>query len=325
MAQIDFSPDRPSSASDPLDLRVRAAWLYYIEGLTQEQVAARLGISRIKVLRLLAAAREEGLVQIRINAKAGQQVALERKLETRFGLAEAIVVPSGADDITTAAFIGHAAGVYVSEQMRGGMTVGIGWGATLQASLKSLAWREVGGVTVISLLGGLTHATALNPSAVAWLLADYFKAECYQITAPAYVPDEALAAALWGQPDLRELRRRAGTIDLALVSVGDVSEVATIFRQNMLPWSEGRSLKAAGAVGDLLGHFIDAKGRLVDHPVNRRVMAISPEEIGRVPKVVIASGGIRKVQAIRAGIAACGASVLITDEATAETLLETPA
>lgn len=325
MAQTDPSSDRPSSATNPLDLRVRAAWLYYIEGLTQEQVAARLGISRIKVLRLLASAREEGLVQIRINAKAGHQIALERKLEARFGLSEAIVVPSGPDDIVTAHLIGHAAGVHLSEQIRDGMTVGIGWGATLQASLKSLAWRDVSDVTVISLLGGLTHATALNPSAVAWLLADYFKAECYQITAPAYVPDEGLATALWGQPDLKELRRRAGTIDIALVSVGDVSEVATIFRQNMLPWSEGKGLKAAGAVGDLLGHFIDAAGQIVDHPVNRRVMAISPAEIGRVPKVVIASGGIRKVQAIRAGIAACRAATLITDEATAETLLESPA
>ena len=44
------------------EAKVRAAWLYYVEGLTQEQIAEALGLSRIKVIRMLAAARSEGLV-----------------------------------------------------------------------------------------------------------------------------------------------------------------------------------------------------------------------------------------------------------------------
>ena len=72
-----ISRDEPAPSSD---LGVRAAWLYHIEGLTQEQIARAMKISRAKVIRLLAAARDSGVVRIRIDAKAGEQVALERRL-----------------------------------------------------------------------------------------------------------------------------------------------------------------------------------------------------------------------------------------------------
>ncbi|TIU93801.1 MAG: sugar-binding transcriptional regulator, partial [Mesorhizobium sp.] len=45
------------------ELKARAAWHYYVEGLTQERISEILGIGRIKVHRILSAAREEGVVQ----------------------------------------------------------------------------------------------------------------------------------------------------------------------------------------------------------------------------------------------------------------------
>ncbi|MFJ5369577.1 helix-turn-helix domain-containing protein, partial [Bosea sp. CER48] len=84
-----------SHREEPIaDAKVRAAWLYYVEGLTQEQIAEALGLSRIKVVRMLAAARTEGLVKIRIDARSARQAGLERGLVTRFGLDEAVVVPA---------------------------------------------------------------------------------------------------------------------------------------------------------------------------------------------------------------------------------------
>src|SRR5690606_29225183 len=129
--------------------KVKVAWLYYIDGLTQEQIARLLNMNRVKVLRLLAACRDEGIVQIRINAHASGQVALARALETDLGLAEAVVVPTPKGDIELTNAIGHAAGAYISEQIRPGMSIGIGWGATLQASLKSIDYRALGNVSVV--------------------------------------------------------------------------------------------------------------------------------------------------------------------------------
>lgn len=303
------------------DLRVRAAWLYYVEDMTQEQIARHMNVSRAKVIRLLAAARETGIVRIRIDGRASAQVALERQLVATFGLAEAIVVPAPADEGEVATVVGHAAGIYLSDQVHDGMSLGVGWGATLHMSLKALGSQAAQRLSVVSLLGGMTHSRAVNPSAVARRMADAFGADCYQLTAPVVVADESIRAALWTEPGLRELLERARGVDLALVSVGDVSEEATLFREGLLPRSTLASLRAAGAVGDVLCHFIDAEGKVVDHPVNRRVVAVGLEDLRRVPKIIVAAGGRRKVAAIRAALKTTGAGVLITDESAAKGLL----
>lgn len=310
-----------TATSPPPDLGVRAAWLYYVEGLTQAEIARVLKLSRAKVIRLLAAARESGVVRIRIDARGSGQLALERRLMREFGLAEAIVAPAPASQAAVAAVVGQAAGAYLADQARDGMSIGIGWGSTLHASLKAIGERPLERLSVISLLGGMTHSRTINPSAVARRLADAFGAECYQLTAPLFVAGETTRNALWKEPGLHELRERARRVDLAIVSVGDVREDATLFREGLLPRSTVRSLAAAGAVGDVLCHFVDANGRVVDHPVNQRVVAVGLDDLRRVPRIVLAAGGRRKAQAIRAALLATGSRVLITDESGARAML----
>jgi DNA-binding transcriptional regulator LsrR (DeoR family) len=289
--------------------------------MTQEQIARFMNISRAKVIRLLASARDNGIVRIRIEGRASEQIALERQLVAAFGLADAIVVPAPADEADITTVVGHAAGTYLTDQIKDGMSVGVGWGATLHMSLKALGGQPCQRLSVVSLLGGMTHSRAVNPSAVARRIADAFGADCYQLTAPVMVANESVRAALWSEPGLRELLERARRVDLALVSVGDVSEEATLFRQGLLPRSALASLQAAGAVGDVLCHFIDAEGKVVDHPVNRRVVAVDLDDLRRVPRIVVAAGGRRKVAAIRAALKGTGAGVLITDEGAARGLL----
>ncbi|HEV7413508.1 MAG TPA: sugar-binding transcriptional regulator [Casimicrobiaceae bacterium] len=289
--------------------------------MTQEQIARFMNISRAKVIRLLASARDNGIVRIRIEDRASEQIALERQLVAAFGLADAIVVPAPADEAEITTVVGHAAGTYLTDQVKDGMSIGVGWGATLHMSLKALGGQPCQRLSVVSLLGGMTHSRAVNPSAVARRIADAFGADCYQLTAPVMVADESVRAALWSEPGLRELLERARRVDLALVSVGDVSEEATLFRQGLLPRSALASLQAAGAVGDVLCHFIDVEGNVVDHPVNRRVVAVDLDDLRRVPKIVVAAGGRRKVAAIRAALKATGAGVLITEEGAARGLL----
>ena len=306
------------------DLSIRAAWLYYVEELTQVEVARALGLSRAKVIRLLGAARESGVVRIHLDARGARQIALEHRLMRAFGLAEAIVAPAATSGDAVDAVVGHAAGTYLSEHVRDGMAIGIGWGSTLSAMLKSIRDRFVSDLAVVSLLGGMTHSRAINPSAVARRVADAFGADCYQLTAPLFVSSPETRAALWKEPGLSELLERARTVDLALVSVGDVREDSTLFREGLLPQSAVRGLLAAGAVGDVLCHFVDVEGRVVQHAVNARVVAVAPGDLRKVPKVVVAAGGKRKVPAIRAALKALKASVLITEEGAAEALLAVP-
>jgi DNA-binding transcriptional regulator LsrR (DeoR family) len=316
--------DTPGSLVAP-EQRVRAAWLYYAEGMTQAQIARTMQLSRVKVIALLAAARDAGLVSIRVNAKAAAQLELERRLVDRFSLHAAIVVPSPAREIDVARVVGHAAGVYLGDQLRDGMSIGIGWGETLHQGLKAIGEREVTQLSVVSLLGGITHSRTVNPATVARRIADAFRADCYQVTAPLVVAHPRIAAALWSEPGLRDLRDRARRVDLVLASVGDLSTRATLWREGLLARADLASLRAAGAVGDVLCQFLDASGRTVDHPVNQRMIAVSLDDVRRVPRIVLASGGRRKVAALRAALYALPAHLLITDEAAAQGLLEAPA
>ncbi|KAB2848511.1 MAG: sugar-binding transcriptional regulator [Hyphomicrobiaceae bacterium] len=317
---------RMRDQSDPAyftaDAKVRSAWLYFVEGLTQEQIAQALGITRLKVMRLLAAARTDGTVRIRIDAKSASQVEYERALAHAFGLETVIVVPSPGEDANAAALIGYAAGQWLAGEMRDGLSIAVGWGNTLSLALRGMEARAYKGASVISLMGGMTHSRAINPSAVARRVADMFGADCYQLTAPIFVSGPETRDALLAEPGLCDLLDRACRSDLALISTGDLTTSSTLAREGLISKSDLVSLRSSGAVADVLCHVIDAHGREVDHPVNRRVMAVGLDVLRRIPRVAIASGGPAKAAAIRAAIRASGAKILITDEAAARAILQ---
>jgi DNA-binding transcriptional regulator LsrR (DeoR family) len=303
-------------------LRTRIAWLYHVEGLTQAQIARRLGQSRVKVLRMLAAARDQGLVQVRINARLADCVAAERTLERRFGLDEAVVVPTPAAVSQVSDVVGQALGAWLGSRLASGQTIGVGWGRTLQASLRAIpqgGWKRQ---TVVSLLGSLTRAHPASPFEFAWRFSNLLGADCYYVSAPVYTSDPATRDSLMAQRGLSDLFTRAGKADLAVVSVGAMDGRATIPDLGLVDPGVLDELRQAGAVGDLLGHYLDAQGRLVAHPLNRCVMAMAPEALARLPHVAIASGGVEKAGILRAAIAVTRARTLITDLRTARRLGE---
>jgi len=311
----------PHDVAAPAEAVVRAAWLYYHEGMTQARIARDLGVPRARVIAWLGQARDEGLVSVRIEGKGREQALLEQALCARFGLAEALVVPAPAHASHTAALVGHAAGGWLSERVRDAMAVGVGWGATLHMSVKAVDRRPLARASIVSLLGATTRSRTVTPPAVARRMADAFGAECYQLTAPLVVADATLRRTLWREPALRDLHARARRVDLALLSVGSLGEEATLFRDGLLPREARAGLARAGAVGDVLCQFVNAQGRKVDHPVNERTMAIDPADLADVPIVAVASGGAAKVPIIRAALRTLRVGVLITDEAAAQGLL----
>lgn len=304
------------------DIAVKTAWLYYVEGLTQEQVAEKLGVNRVKVMRTLAACTADGIVVTTINARTARQVELERALEKRWGLEASIVVPTPSGEEHLEKAIGHAVALYLGEAMRDGMTLAIGGGATLHASLGFLERRSLRDASVVALVGSLPHSQWINPSIVAARVAEIFGVDSYQITAPVMVDDPALRDLLWRQPDLKDVRDRAAGADIALLTVGEMSPTATVFRYGIVPPEAMRSLAAKGAVANMLCYFVDAEGRPVDHEVNSRVMAIGLDVVSAVPNVVLAAGGPQKIAPIRAALKAVEANVLITDSDTAAALVE---
>ena len=304
------------------DIRTRAAWLYYMEGMTQDAIAGALGLTRARVLRMLASCREDGTVQISVTAPLTRCVVLERALEKRYGMERAIVIPRPQVEADSAALIGAATGSYLSSILTDGVTVGLGWGRTVSSSLSSLPQRQFKKLTVVSLLGGLTRASVFNPSEFAWRFADRLGADCFMMAAPVYAPDARTREALVNHPGMEDVFSHAGRLDVALIGVGAVGPHSTLVRYNLLSPEDISSLSRAGAVGDVLCRFIDADGRLLDHPLNDRVISADPGLLRRSRRIVLSSGGWEKTTAILAAIRLLKPEVLITDEVVAEALTE---
>jgi DNA-binding transcriptional regulator LsrR (DeoR family) len=174
---------------------------------------------------------------------------------------------------------------------------------------------------VISLMGGIVQARGYNPSEFAWQFARTVNADCYLLAAPAVVDSPATKTALIERCGLNAVLERAQKLDLAIVSVGTLDAASTTFRLNYLSEQHRTSLLARGAVGDVLHNFYDRNGTLVDHPINQCVMSIGVDQLRKVPRRVIASGGNEKVDSILGAMALIDCNVLITNEGTARELL----
>ena len=303
-------------------LRVRAAWLYYVEGLTQADVAKRLGVNRIMVTRLLADARNRGEVVIRIKSDIAPIIELQQELERAFGLSQAIVAPFSDDGGDPTLAIAAAAGAYVSQLMTHRLTVGVGWGRTLQAMLAHIEGRMLDDVRVVSLLGGIALARRFNPADFAWQFAELFGAEGYLIPAPAIVDSPQTKHALLEHCGLHQILQMAESCDIALMSCGGIESMTTSYRVGHVTEADRKSLIEAGAVGDVLYNFIDKDGKLVDHPVNHRSISLSLEGLAKVPQRILISGGEHKIEMVYAALKSVAPPTLITDQATARRLLE---
>ncbi len=303
------------------ELRIRAAWIYYVEGRTQNEVAHILGVHRVAVTRLLSEARKRGEVTISVAADLGRIVEIERELMARFGFASARVAPVSSAEQDPTAAIAALAGPVISAALGANMTVGVGWGRTLHATLAHLQGRAIENLRVISLLGGIAEAKRFNPAEYAWQFAERFDAEGFLVPAPALVDSAATKHALLEHCGLDQVFQLAEASDIALLSCGGIDGLTTSYRMGHLSEAERQSLMAAGAVGDILYNFVDAEGRPVAHHVNDRSMSMGVDRLQRIPERVLISGGPEKSAILRASIAALRPTTLITDEWSALRLL----
>ncbi len=309
----------PESRSDRL--RIRAAWMYFVEQMTQNEIADVLGVGRVTVVRMLADARARGEVKITIESDLVEIVRLERDLERAFGLEQAIVAPLSMPDADPIPAIAARTGGYVSEVMKAGMRVGVGWGNTLFSTLQFLSGRPLVDFKVISLLGGVGVARRFNPAEFAWRFAQVFQGDGYLIPTPAVVDSIETKIALVERCGLQEIFQLADSLDAVLVSVGGIASATTFYRGGFLKEADREELVARGAVGDLLFHFFDRNGDLVDHPVNQLVMSVEVDRLRRAPVRILTSGGEEKIGALMGAMNLIRPTVLITDEESARRML----
>ena len=313
--------EAPQAARRSQRLRLRAAWMYHVEEMTQGAIAEALGVGRITVVRLLSDAQALHEVRISLSRDIADLTALERRLERTFGIGEAVVAPLSSPAADPTRPIGAATGRTLSDLLRPGMRIGVGWGKTLIAALHAIDERPLAGLAVVSMLGGIAKVLQYNPADFAWQLSRLLQADCFLIPAPAVVDSVETKRALIERCGLGDIFDLGRALDAVVMSVGGMAPDNTSYRFGHFSEADRQSLIAAGAVGDLLYQFFDIEGRIVDHPINARVMAMPCDGFAAAPIRVLTSGGPGKVDAMLGAIRLARPTVLITDEATAGALL----
>lgn len=299
-------------------LSARIAWLYHKENMTQGEIARLLGLTRLKVNRVLAECRARGLVQVTLETGFESCIELERRLVKEFGLTDAVVIPTPRDPAKVQELVGQAAGQFLSHALRRHevSTIGVGWGATLGEAIRGMERMDLSGASVISMMGGLTRGSEFNTFEIASSLARRIGASCSYLVAPIYAGSSRSRDIIIAQDVFAEVMARMRSVEVAFLSLGDVTSRSLLIRYGLPDDLSSESLIAAGAVGDVLGQFIDRDGALVSHEINRRVVSLPLTDLRRIPSVILAAGGAYKAAVIGAALRGRLANVLISDEAT---------
>ncbi|WP_075180932.1 sugar-binding transcriptional regulator [Pantoea sp. 1.19] len=303
-------------------LALRAAWLHFVGGLTQAEVAKRLGLPSVKTHRLIARVVADGAVKVTIDGDIIDCIMLEQRLSQRYGLSLCRVAPDLAESGLPVRALGMAGADWLRGQLcqSPAITLGLGHGRTLSAAIHQLPRLDAAQVRVVSLLGCLTRNYALNPHDVMHRIAEKTGAQAYMMPVPFFANTVEDRDVLLAQRGVSDVFAMASASALKLVGIGTVAPAAQLVEAGMLAAAEIADIAASGAVGEMLGHFFDARGQRIDTQLTARTLAV-PLDTPRRDRIIALAGGRGKVAAIRAVLASGLLSGLITDELTAHALL----
>lgn len=314
------------SQLDEARMMAKIARMYYDQGMRQKEITERLSIHQSTVSRLLQRAREANIVRISVMTPPGVFSELENALEKRYGLKEAVVVEARRDEEHLFRDLGAAAAFFLQTTVKPGAIIGISsWSRALFAMVDNLHTSDCGrGGSVVQILGGFAAAgTHLHATHLAQRLAELVGASPVLLQAPALVGSAEARRVLMRDASVRRAADMFSRVNLALVGIGSMHPSPLVISSgNAFSALEMQELKKQGAVGDICFRFFDAMGKQIKSPLNNRIVGIELDALRHIERVVGIAGGPRKLSAIRAALLSNRINVLITDNETANSLLQ---
>jgi DNA-binding transcriptional regulator LsrR (DeoR family) len=303
------------------ELMTLAAYLYYEDGMTQEQVAHQLQMSRVAVTRLLKRAHQEGIVEVKINRVLPAQYEIERQFRKKFGLNTVKVVPTSYSLDDTLHAIGRVGADLLVNALKPNCRFGMAWSRTVSSIVNYLQMPNKNiGFTINELAG--THLVArVAPYGVSWRVAEKLGAKLESIPVPVLVQNEVAREAILQEESIRQALDNATKVDMAFVGLGDVSDDCSMVQTGYLSIEQMHELRAQGAVGDILMRYYDCEGHHVPTPLESRIISISWHDIKAIPNIIAMAAGIDKVDAITGALNGKIINGLITDIETAQAIL----
>ena len=319
-----MAQQRDGDDNGKLEDAARAGWLYYIAGNTQDQIAAKLGVSRQSAQRLVSLAISERLIKFELDHPIARCMALGDELERSFGLRFAEVVPTDPDRPNALVGVSRASATQLERYLRASapVTLGIGSGRTLKAAVDQMSTMECVQHRIVSMTGSIAPDGAAAYFGVIFNIADKTKARCYPFPVPVIASSAEERETLMRQPLVISNLKRIEAAETIFLGIGGLGTNAPLLQDGFLTQAELDGLLQAGAVGEITGWVFNRRGELIEGLTNDRVMSAPLPDL-KSKLCIITAVGENKLNAIRAAITRPLVNGLITDEATAEALLGT--
>ncbi|WP_102192659.1 sugar-binding transcriptional regulator [Microbacterium aurantiacum] len=304
-------------------LMVRVAELSYDEDKTQDEIGSLLKISRWKVGRLLTQARERGIVRIEIVHPRARRLGLERVLVERFGLTEAVVVPSPSGEESTLERVAQAAADFLTTLRPVPRTLGVSWGRTLRAVAEALTDGWAHGVTVVQLNGGVSlNRRSGGAAGLAGTIAQRASGHVSLLPSPAILERVETKLAIEADRTVAAVLEEAAHAQAFLFTAGPCDATSAHVDNGYLSVQDVEELARRGAVGDVLGRYVDADGNIVDPQLDARTVGVELGRLRAAKTAIFVTAGPAKHDIARTVVTSGLCSVLVTDETTARALLE---
>lgn len=297
--------------------------LHFEKGLSQQQIAAILGLSKMTVSRMLQKAKESRIIQITIQLPFQLDEILAEQIETRYGLEKAIVVKNAEhQDQNISELIGRVCAFYMGLSLLDDYILGLGLGKTIGQVVRNLVPMEMKNVHIVQLMGGLADVTYKNPFTIVQETCRKLKAEGTFLTSFAAVENEDMRnSIIYNTPMGMQIREMWAKCQEAIFGIGTI-EKGTLLSPKLVTHEEREKLKQLGAIGDILGHCFDLNGTFINQDLEKRLVSIPLERLKEIPKRVSVAGGEEKARAIRGALLSGMITTLITDDKTAAILVE---
>ena len=306
---------------------LKIAHWYYIENMTQQEIAKKMGYSRQRVNRIVRSLIEDGIVSIVINDIDSENVLLEHKLENAFSLERVVIADTDESGHFSLDELTRKAAHFLDDYIQDGKVVGVSWGNTLGETARHMRNTHKKNCLIVQLVGGLSAATQpIHPDEILRTFAQKLDCSYSVLYAPAILDSEAARQVLSQQEMYKETFGRMESCDIAVVGIGQMDDAATLIKQGYLESSCLETMIRQGYIGDVCFNHYKADGSLGNSSLNNRVMGVDMATLQKIPSVVAIAGGESKSLAVMGALRSGCINALVTDIALAtklEQMIET--
>lgn len=292
---------------------------YYLNDLSQHEIAAKLNITRVAVSRYISRARRDGLIEFKIkypaNYTVGRHEKLEQEFKNQYNLKDCIIVSSHRDYHDTVRELSEHLSNILSGIVNDNTFIGVGWGTTLETTVQMLEVNEKHKVKVVPLVGGYgKYFDDMHSNNIARMLAEKYDGSSYVTNIPAAFDTKEIKDAILRDSAAKEIFRLAKRVEVALLCMSDLSAQSTLYRSGQMNQEDIDYLSGLGVIGDINYIFVDRDGNFVPNEISERTTTIFPIELMKSVKYVIGIAiGERKAEILRAALKGGLINILMTD------------